>query len=236
MPAKSAEAIAGANARKRIKRAIKRIEKQRALVKNRSQAKAFTQQINELRKQQKATYAPRGGFKTEKQKQRLQDAISKVEKINARSKTLKSATQVRNFAFREQMRWASSANLAPMSTLEPEKVKAFFRVTEKIWESVPYSQREKAILKYFDTNSLQEAFEKALSDPKVKRIVERQIELARIDAIPTEYRSEEEEAFYTSESVSDSTDKQGSPDWVMELPQINPVEDWKEYISGEVAK
>lgn len=236
MPAKSAEAIAGANARKRIKRSIERIEKQRSLVKNRSQAKAFTMQINELRKQQKATYAPRGGFKTEKQKQRLQDAISKAEKINVRSKTLKSPTQVRNFAFREQIRWASSANLAPMSTLEPEQVKAFYRVTEKIWEKVPYSQREKKILEYFDTNSLQEAFEKALSEPKIKTIVERAIKLREIEEKKEETWTDEERAFYESETTKGKGDEQGSPAWSMEITPINPGSDWEEQVSGEVAK
>lgn len=236
MPAKSAEAIAGANARKRIKRSIERLEKQRKTLKNRSQGRAFTRQIEELRKQQRATYLPKKGLKTDKQKQNFYEAIKKADKIGERSKALKSATQVRNFAFREQIRWASSENMRALSTLEKEEVKAFYRVTENIWKDLPYNMREKAILKYYDTNSLQEAFEKALSDPKVKEIVEREIKLREIENKREDLRTEEERAFYESETTKGHGETQGSPEWSMEITPFDVDEDWKDKISGEVAK
>lgn len=239
MPVRTEEAKRAAQARKRFTRTLKRLEDARSQTKQRNAKAQYTKQINEVKKSIKKTYAPKGGWKTEKQKQRLSEAIEKGDKITKTTKQYLGSTQkVKNFNFQQQMRWASSENMKAMSYLEPEEIKAFYRVTEQIWNrpEIPISKRNKAIMDYFKTSDLETAFKRATQNKKVREAIELAIKTRQLKDLGQENWTPEQRAFYDDETAKESALAEGSPIWSMELTAFDPDKDWKENISGEVEK
>lgn len=239
MPVRTEEAKRAAQARKRFTRTLKRLEDARSQTKQRNVKAQYTQQIKEVKASIRKTYAPKGGWKTEKQKQRLSEAIEKGDKITKITKQfLGSAQKVKNFNFQQQIKWASSDNKKAMSYLEKEEVKVFYRITENIWNrpEIPISQRNKAILDYFKTSDLETAFKRALEKPGVRERIEREIKAREIEDIEQKDWTPEQRAFYEDQTGREKATGEGSPAWSMELPLFDPDKDWKEEISGEVEK
>lgn len=236
---KSEEAKNARNARKRFQRTQSRLEKARSETHNRALKAQYTQEINNIKKQISRTYAPKGGWKSDKQRARLEDAIRKGNELTTASKTyLRNSQAVRNHNFQLQLNWASSANRQAMSPYSEQEVKAFYRITEPIWNqgNIPISKRNDAIMEYFKTKDLQTAFERALSLPGVREKIEKEIRYQTLKDSPKSQWTEEQRQFYEDYTANEQGQNEGSPEWSMSLSEFNPDKSWKENISGEVNK
>lgn len=237
MPIKSNEAKQARLARKRFTRTITRLESARNQTTNKTLRAEYNQQLRTMRSALKATYAPKGGWQTAKQKQRLSDAIEKGDKISKTTKIYLGSTQrVKNFNFQQQIKWASSANKSALSTLGSNEVKFFYRVTENIWQNVPPAKRNEAIMKYFKTKDLETAFKRALSHPTVKEALDKANRRQELVDKDKAYWTEEQRAFYEDSLSSEGKQDEGSPIESFSIVPFNTDTDWKAEISGEVEK
>lgn len=241
--AQSNEALAGKNFRRRMKTTVTELEFARKIAKGIDAKKEYTKQLQEARRQIKRSYMPKRGWNTEKQKARLADAIKKGDEITKFARTnIRSAQKARNFNFQQQLNWASSANKQAMSYLSEQEVKAFYRITEPIWNKreIPISKRNEAIMKYFkepgETMDLETAFKRAMKLPGVREKVEKEIEYQKIKEINEEDWTPDQRAFYEDYTADQQGLNEGSPEWSMNLTEFDTKKDWKENISGEVNK
>lgn len=237
MPIRTEEARQAAQARKRFTRTLKRLEDARTQTKQRNAKAQYTQQIKEVKASIRKTYAPKGGWKTEKQKQRLSEAIEKGDKITKTTKQfLGSPQKVKNFNFQQQIKWASSENKRAMSYLETEEVKAFYNITEPIWKDIAPAQRNKKIMEYFDTNDLETAFRRALKKPGVRKQIELGKKMRELKETEQKDWTPEQRQFYEEEMSKEKKQDEGSPIWAMSLPEFDPSKSWEKEVDGEVEK
>lgn len=123
-----------------------------------------------------------------------------------------------------------------------EYIETFYYALEPIWEGLPATQRNKAIKKALGVDTMQEAYDKVMSNPKLRAQAEIQSAMRLADGgkFNVENLSPEAQQFYEGQKADDTGQNvEGSPTWVMELPQYhqNSDGDWTiGEVSGEVEK
>lgn len=231
------QADAGRNARKRYTRTIERLKQAKEQTYSTDMKAQYDRQIQEVENSIKRTYAPKGGWKTEEQKTQFKEAITRGDKITEYTKAeLGSSQRIKNFNFQQQIKWASSANKSALSYISPEEVKAFYRITQDIWDKpeIEPKDRNKAIMDYFGTKDLETAFERAQSKPGVAEIVAREHIRRLLSNAKTEDLSQEQKDYMDREGIEPGEQPpEGSPDWSMELTKFDPEKDWSDYLNGE---
>lgn len=233
----SKPADVGRNARKRYQRTIARLEQAKQDTYSPDLKAQYERQIEEVQRAIASTYAPKGGWKTKEQKAQFEEGIKRGDKITEFTKReLGNAQRLRNFNFQQQIKWASSENKRALAYITPEEVKAFYNVTQKIWDrpEIPPEKRNQAIMDYFKTKDLEVAFNRAMSLPGVAEKVGKEIVKRTLTEFDYKDLNEQQIEFMHEEGIEpgQQTDE-GSPTWAMTLPEFDPDKDWSDYLDGE---
>ena len=227
----------GRNARKRFQRTKTRLEQAREQTYSPDMKAQYNRQIQEVENSIQRTYAPKGGWNTDEQRQEFKEAVTRGDKITEfTKKELGSPQALKNYNFQQQIKWASSANKSALSYINAEEVKAFYRITQDIWNKpeIEPKDRNKAIMDYFGTKDLETAFERAMSKPGVAEVVGKQIVNRLLTKSKPEELTQEQKDYLDEEGLEPGEQPpEGSPDWSMELTKFDPDKDWSDYLNGE---
>lgn len=233
-----AMSVLGKTSRAKGKRAIARlatqIEKPGLTLNEKASLKAITLEIAKTMGQ---TYIPR------EQRILTKQSYLTLKHANARLKSLVEASKLgfgkkgaANLAFQYQINLASKTagsaldQAANPAAVSREQVKIFYKSTQKIWQSADgkptdTSTINRKIMKYFKTNSLEEAFNRVMEQPSNKYALD--VAEGRID--PNKQLTEEQKAYYGDKVATDTDqDKQTSPDFLVYSFQFNPNMKWNE--------
>lgn len=200
-------------------------------------AKATSEQI---KKAIQETYTGRKPL-TGKQLQTVRIASANIESLVAGSKIATGKYGAANLSTQFQLNLATKRYKGADAALEQasnpsvysrEEVKIFYRATQRIWQNqdgtpTDTAQINKRIMKYFRTDSLETAFERAMSQPSVRHALE--IAEGKIDQNAN--LTEEQRRFYErAESADNEQDTQRSPDYLVYVVQFEPNKDWREQV------
>lgn len=126
--------------------------------------KAAQKALNTLENAYKKTLA-RGKNGKKQTERTIQKNLQKLEKLNL--KTTKEAFRkkiesISNVIMERQLSLATSKN-KELSIFSEKKVRQFYSGHKRIWQGLPLEDRNKAIMDYWGTNRLQDAFNKYFS-------------------------------------------------------------------------
>lgn len=146
-----------------------------------SEANARRAYIQRLETQLKHTYVGRvrNSVMRDELYQRANETADKlVQQVGeVRGGKGRARERARSFnIFREEMRMASKGMPSALGDLGREKVKVFWRYTQKIWQksNVPPNKRLEVIMKAYDADSLSELFDTIMErNEKALRYAER---------------------------------------------------------------
>lgn len=167
--------------RKRVRRAINSLKKSITDNMPESEANARRAYIQRLETQLKHTYVGRvrNSVMRDELYQRANETADKlVQQVGeVRGGKGRARERARSFhIFREEMRMASRGMPSALGNLGREKVKVFWRYTQKIWQksNVPTNKRLEVIMKAYDADSLSELFDTIMErNEKALRYAER---------------------------------------------------------------
>ena len=188
----------------------------------------------------KASYTGRQPLSSS-QKKAVEMAMAQIESLVTGVKMTRGKQGAANFATQYQLNLATRRYTGPEAAQERaanpsvfsrEEVKTFYRVTQKIWQNhdgtpTDTSQINKRIMRYFNTTSLQTAFERAMSQPSVKTAL--QIANYTIDQ-NAQLTPEQQKYYYRAEATDNEQEKQGSPDYLVYVVQFDPDKPWSEQV------
>lgn len=137
------------NERRRAKRLVARIKKQKfRTVREQQAAQSY---VGNLQKQIERTYISKGVEVEEAFK------VAKALSVQTR-RDVRTASQRANEIFTREMNLASSGNESTLGERGKQYVKIFYAATQSMWEGLPLEMRNKAILADMGIDSLREAF------------------------------------------------------------------------------
>lgn len=189
------------NQRRRAKRYIARLEKELSNLGTRSR-QAAQSYIESLKNQIAGSYSKRNATDEERSATaKAQRTLEQVVTPDVRS----NAQARRNAVFQRELNLGATGNETSLGSALKSQVyvKTFYRATQSIWDGLPKSERNAAILAYFDTDSLEEAFYKVLR--KNRKIV---------NAVNALRRGEVETLSEYFGNDSDYSDSITSPDYL----------------------
>lgn len=131
------------------------------------------------------------------EKQRISQAKAKVQRAKEPMATRSEAARS-NKVFQREIANASQGRPSALGRNARRKVQVFYRSTQRIWEGVPASQRNQAIMDYFNTDNLYQAYLKTMAR-NTKAL--REAEAADLPLTDTE-----QDAFYNEVEPLDETD------------------------------
>lgn len=223
-----------AASRAKGKRAIVRMDKLLANQKLKPNEKMTIQAtIKELQKYIGETYIPREQrIMTAQLQKTINAAAAKVEALNEATKLGFGKNGAKNMFTQNQLNMATKKfdnaldKAANPSMYSSGDVKIFYKATQKIWEGQP-GNRNKLIMKYFDTNDLNEAFEKVMSSNKARYA--RAIESYATDHNSLEGLTPEQREYYERELSTDNDQQdEDSPEYLVFVAQFDPDKKWDE--------
>lgn len=217
-------------ARAKAKRAINRLQKIVDSNATRDEKAAARASIYAFQREVKATYQPKGKL-TAKQRTVIEEANARVSSLaeSARIATGKygAANLHTQWEINEASKKRELGEQNP-SRYTKAQVKVFYKVTQRIWQNTDGSPTNmhdvnKRIMKYFGTQSLETAFERALSSEAAKKALA--VAQAEEDGLGS--LTEEERALYEEAGYGDNEDSdKGSPSYLTGLVQFDPDIPW----------
>lgn len=159
------------NARRRAKRYQQRLQRDIDSGKlTPSQLSHASAEIVSLEKQIRATYSERGKAVGATQKAAAKDLASHVETMRSRE----TASREQAFKVRRDAVYKAEMGRAYRGDTDTSfgaggavKVELFWKATRTIWKGEKSANREQAILTYYGVDTLEEAYEKVMSDESV---------------------------------------------------------------------
>lgn len=218
-------------ARAKAKRAIKRLQKIIDSNATRDEKAAARASIYAFQREVKATYQPNGKL-TSKQR-------TVIEEANARVNNLAESTRIaagKNGAANLHTQWEinEASKKRELGEQNPSRytkaqVKVFYKVTQRVWQNAdgtPTNMHDvnKRIMKYFGTDSLATAMERALSSDAAKRALAVANAEDGLSSLTDEERELYEEAGYGDNEDSEK----GSPPYLTGVAQFDPDIPWNE--------
>lgn len=156
------------NVRRNAQRRIKRITEQMSKTTSKKEFKKLQSQINTAKRDYEMTKkrTPTGKKRSEKSREK---AISRLEKWNIEKGEQLFARKTRpsNVVTMHQMSLATNKKTESLSVYSKKEVSEFWSYTKPIWdtgETDAYKHRAEKVMKYYKTNNLAEAFEKAMKE------------------------------------------------------------------------
>lgn len=253
----SKEAYENKLRRLRYEKAIERLNKTIASSETTRKGKAIARrQIKDVQKGIETTYKPGlfgyGGKHNEAKQKSIQKRRSKADAIVGTSKqVLRGSNAISDWEWQQKANKAyfgyskktnETRNYDAANEYKREYIETFYYATEPMWQDVPITQRNKAIKKALGVNTMQEAYDKVMSNPKLRAQAEIHAAMRLADGgkFNVENLSPEAQQFYEGQKADDSSQSsEGSPTWIMELPQYQQDSDGNWMIgevSGEVEK
>ena len=146
------------------------------------------------------------GVTTKKALTKSKEFAKTVKTESAKPRATRYEMSSSNKVFQRELANAGQGLPSALGKNAQQKVKIFYRATQKIWEGLPAEKRNEAILKYFDTDNLYNAYLKVMQkQTKVLSKVGRELD---------EVLSTEQREFYNElEPTSDG-------DYLPELVQM----------------
>lgn len=203
--------------------------------------KAFSKKmIGELTKQIAGSYYGRAKL-SQREKDAISMSVAKIQTLVDNTKILRGKQGLANFATQQMLNMASrrytgadaaldaAANPSPYSR---EQVKLFYKSTQRIWQNkygmTDTSTINRRIMNYFKTNSLEEAFNRAMSNPTVKAQLELIENTDKSGKVDLSDLSPEAQAFYKDTLAQDNEqESQSSPSYLREVVQFDPNVSWR---------
>lgn len=243
--------------RDKYNRAITRLEKTITSSETSRKGKAFARkQIKTLEKAIETTYSKGLYGYGSKHNTAKWDAIQNRQKaansiVGTSKQVLRGSNAISDWEWQQKANKAyfgysqktnEIRNYDAANEYKREYIETFYYATEPIWENLPATQRNKAIKKALGVNTMQEAYDKVMSNPKMRGQAELQAAMRLADGgkFNVENLSPEAQQFYEGQKAGDtSQNAEGSPTWVMELPQYQQDSEgnWTiGEVSGEVEK
>lgn len=184
------------------------------------------------------------GKQTKRLVQGVQENVAKIESMVLNTKMLHGKHGAANFATQQMLNMASrsykgedaalnaAANPSPYSR---EQVKLFYKSTQRIWqnESGPTdtAQINRKIMQYFKTPSLEEAFNRAMSNPSVKAQLEISENIRQHGELDLSDLSTDAQKFYEETFAADNDqESQSSPTYLRAVVQFDPDKSWREQV------
>lgn len=219
-------AQASRNARKMGARKISNLEKELKNTKNKNVRAFIKQDINSIQKAINKTYQRLDGKKTGNTIQDIKANINFLRN-NSTSRTMFGGeNRLQNYMTQKQLNLATKVQdyldaMANPSKYTSNEVKAFYRATQDIWQGKS-GNRNKAIMDFFDVDSLSEAVEKVLKSPNVKNAME--IE----KGTPESKLTAEQKKFYKNMLKGDKDQQaERSPDFLAYVVKFDVNEVWE---------
>ena len=255
--ATSKEAKGNELLRARYNRAITRLEKTITSGETSRKGKAIARkQIKTLEKAIETTYSKGLYGYGSKHNTAKWDAIQNRQRaansiVNTSKQVLRGSNAVSDWEWQQKVNKAyfgyskktnETRNYDAANEYKREFVETFYYATEPMWKDVPLTQRNKAIKKALGVDTMQEAYDKVMSNPKLRAQAELHAAMRLADGgkFNIEDLSPEAQQFYEGQNAGDTSQySEGSPYWVMELPQYKQDSDGNWVIgevSGEVEK
>lgn len=255
--ASSKEAYENKLRRRRYEKAIERLTKTIASSETTRQGKAIARrQIKDVQKGIETTYKPGlfgyGGKHNEAKQKSIQKRRSKADAIVGTSKqVLRGSNAISDWEWQQKANQAYFGyskkknelyNYDANSEYKREYIETFYYATEPIWKDVPRNKINSTIKTALGVHTMQEAYDKVMSNPKLKAQAELHsaLRLANEGEFNVEALSPEAQQFYEGQKAGDTSQYgEGSPYWIMELPQYQQDSEGKWTIgevSGEVEK
>lgn len=153
------------NARRRAKRLIARLEKTRES-QTRRERQATDNYISSLREQVSKSYVINARRDTVTAKRDAFDKAAQAARvldIQTKRTDMRGARQRANRVFQFEMNRASQGKDTSLGEHGKYYVQIFYRATQRIWEGLPNSQRNQAIMAALGDDSLQSAFLQVLN-------------------------------------------------------------------------
>lgn len=228
--------VLGKTSRAKGKRAIARMAKQIESPDLTLNEKATLKAMSlEIAKTMGQTYIPREQRIMTKQFEiGLKHANARLQSLVEASKLGIGKRGAANLAFQYQINLASKVSndtmedLANPSALSREEVKIFYKSTQAIWQSTDGTPTDTAkinrkIMRYFKTNSLEEAWNRVQANPRNKFALD--VATGEID--PNKPLTEEQKQYYDMANAQDTDQqKEKSPDFLIYSFQFNPDLKW----------
>lgn len=196
------------NIRRRARRIIANLEAQKDILSPR-RAKAVSSYIESLQRDIEASLmknAP-AGVSADEAKARRDRALARLNTAGSVKKTPKQERA--NAIFRKQMSLASSGDsYTSLGKYGQDRVKIFYRATQRIWEGKPAKDRNDLIMKSLGVSSLEAAMKIVLSQNKeaMRAAVRGSVQKDRV--------SDFAEAMDFYEGYEDEGADNGSPDYI----------------------
>lgn len=184
------------------------------------------------------------GKQTKRLVQGVQENVAKIESMVLNTKMLHGKYGAANFTTQQMLNMASrsykgedaalnaAANPSPYSR---EQVKLFYKSTQRIWQNeagpTDTAQINRKIMQYFKTPSLEEAFNRAMSNPSVKAQLEISENIGRRGELDLSDLTPEAQKFYEETLAADNDqESQSSPTYLRPVVQFDPDKSWREQV------
>lgn len=209
----SAKAREADKLRKRAKRAKARLEKDLASGKIKAgseKAKTAQRLVGSLEKTISQSYADKGGKRQYSEK--AQKAIAKGAETAERLKGTKGKdlTARRNRMMETKLNNAGKTDA--FSSISHAEAQMFYRATQELWQGLPASEYNNAIVQKLGAADLQEAYNMIMNRDDVKAAL-------RNEGVDVEGYTDENESFYRDEDLEDRDKK--SPTFVAQFTPIH---------------
>lgn len=152
--------------RKRTRRAIERLEKQRQTTTDMKARHAAAQQLTQLQAQLDKTYAHKNGnrgYSTEALRAGRNLREQKVASLREMKKS--------GYSFQKELSKASMGKVSALGEQGTLKAKIFYRATQNAWQGLPNVQRAQAIMDALGVSSLEAAYNLVMNTPEVREIL-----------------------------------------------------------------
>lgn len=191
------------------------------------------------------------GKQTKRLVQGVQENVAKIESMVLNTKMLHGKHGAANFATQQMLNMATrsykgedadldaAANPSPYSR---EQVKLFYKSTQRIWQNeegpTDTSQINRKIMQYFKTPSLEEAFNRAMSNSTVKAQLEISENIRKHGGkVDLSELTPEAQKFYKETLAADNDqESQSSPTYLRAVVQFDPDKSWREQVDEEGEK
>lgn len=152
--------------RKRTRRAIERLEKQRQTTTDMKARHAAAQQLTQLQAQLDKTYAHKTGNRRYSIEALRAGRNLREQKVSSTRELQKSG-----FNFQKELSKASQGKVSALGERGTLKAKIFYRATQNAWQGLPNNQRAQAIMDALGCSSIEEAYNLVMNTPEVREIL-----------------------------------------------------------------
>lgn len=200
---------------------------------SRAAAKETAQQFKQLKA---ATYRVSRGKASQEEMNKINEAIAHIRSLAGSARIARGRNGAANLSTQMQINLASKTYRDERGKVDESRnpsiytksqVKVFYRVTQQIWQSssgpTDMTQINRKIMRYFNTNSLEEAMDRALSSKSAIKALA--IAAKQED---TKLTPEQQELYDEALKDDNEDNKTGSPNYLNFVIEFDQNKKWDE--------